>query len=332
MARLNFQFPMFLSTFIVAYFSSQSAVVLSTTFTITNECDYTVWPGILSNADAPPLSTTGFPLQKGETRSISPPASWGGRLWGRTHCSQDSTDGKFSCLTGDCGSGKMECSGSGAIPPATLAEFKLDGYDGQDFFDVSLVDGYNLPILVSPSGGSGQNCSSTGCVVDLNGACPSALKVTSGAGEGVACKSACEAFQQPEYCCSGAYATPDTCKPSSYSMAFKNACPRAYSYAYDDKTSTFTCTSADYAITFCPTPNTSQKASQGQNQNQDTTANGNGNGNVSDRGNGSPFVNGTMVYDGSVFDTSRGMSTTCFHVMTGTVSITLAIWRLMQFL
>ncbi|MFS8016602.1 putative Thaumatin family [Helianthus anomalus] len=30
------------------------------------------------------------------------------------------------------------------------------------------------------------------------------------------------------------------------------ACPRSYSYAYDDATSTFTCTAADYIITFCP--------------------------------------------------------------------------------
>jgi hypothetical protein len=229
--------------------------VVSTTFTLTNKCGYTVWPGILSNADAPALSTTGFSLQKGESKTITAPASWGGRLWGRTYCSQDST-GKFSCLTGDCGSGKLECSGTGAAPPATLAEFKIDGYGGMDYFDVSLVDGYNLPLLVVPQGGSGQNCTSTGCVVDLNGACPSELKVTSTGGESVACKSACEAFRSPQYCCSGAYGTPDTCKPSSYSEIFKNACPRAYSYAYDDKTSTFTCASADYQITFCPAPNT----------------------------------------------------------------------------
>ncbi|KAF2295617.1 hypothetical protein GH714_033311 [Hevea brasiliensis] len=67
----------------------------------------------------------------------------GGLMWGRTFCSEDST-GKFSCLTGDCGSGKLECSGGGAAPPATLAEFKLDGYGGIDYFDVSLVHGYNL--------------------------------------------------------------------------------------------------------------------------------------------------------------------------------------------
>ncbi|XP_058010410.1 thaumatin-like protein 1 [Hevea brasiliensis] len=177
-------------------------------------------------------------------------------MWGRTFCSEDST-GKFSCLTGDCGSGKLECSGGGAAPPATLAEFKLDGYGGMDYFDVSLVHGYNLPLLVVPQGGSGPNCSSTGCVLDLNGSCPSELKVTNSAGDGVACKSSCEAFRQPQYCCTGAYSTPDTCKPSSYSEMFKSACPHAYSHAYDDRTSTFKCTSANYIITFCPSQTTS---------------------------------------------------------------------------
>ena len=151
----------------------------------------------------------------------------------------------------------MECSGRTAMPPATLAEFTLDGYGGMDFFDVSLVDGYNIPMLVVPQGGTGQNCTSIGCVSDLNESCPSELKVMStDGGDSVACKSACEAFNQPQYCCSGAYGTPDTCKPSTYSQVFKTACPHAYSYAYDDKTSTFTCASADYTITFCPTPST----------------------------------------------------------------------------
>ncbi|TVT99211.1 hypothetical protein EJB05_55426 [Eragrostis curvula] len=66
--------------------------------------------------------------------------------------------------------------------------------------------------------------------------------------------SACEAFGSAQYCCNGEYGNPGTCKPSSYSQFFKNACPRAYSYAYDDATSTFTCAGGDtsYAITFCP--------------------------------------------------------------------------------
>ncbi|CAL9101810.1 unnamed protein product [Musa acuminata var. zebrina] len=236
---------------------------LAATFTLTNNCEYTVWPGVLSGAGTAPLSSTGFALHKGESRSLKALAAWSGRFWGRTLCTTDSS-GKFSCATGDCGSGRVECSGGGGDPPATLAEFTLDGSGGMDFYDVSLVDGFNLPMLVVPQGGSVGDCTSTGCLADLNGLCPSDLKVvlsTSDAGgEYVACKSACEAFGSPQYCCSGAYGNPNTCKPSSYSQFFKNACPRAYSYAFDDATSTFTCASADYVITFCPST-TSQKSS-----------------------------------------------------------------------
>ncbi|KAG8497614.1 hypothetical protein CXB51_008798 [Gossypium anomalum] len=232
----------------------------SSTFTIINKCSYTVWPGVLSSAGIPPLSPTGFVLQQGESKSIDVPTSWSGRLWGRTLCTQDSS-GKFTCLTGDCGSSTIECSGAGAIPPATLAEFTLNGASGLDFYDVSLVDGYNLPMMVSPHGGKGGNCSSAGCAAELNSNCPLELKVVDRS-EGVACNSACNAFGDPKYCCSGAYSTPNTCKPSSYSKFFKTACPTAYSYAYDDGTSTFTCAGADYVITFCPTtPSTSVKTS-----------------------------------------------------------------------
>ncbi|KAJ0974291.1 hypothetical protein J5N97_016256 [Dioscorea zingiberensis] len=233
---------------------------MAATFTFTNNCGYTVWPGTLSSAGRAALETTGFVLQAGESRTLTAPTSWSGRFWGRTLCGTDSS-GKFSCGTGDCGSGSVECSGSGAAPPATLAEFTLNGDQGLDFYDVSLVDGYNVPMLVVPQGGSGGNCSTTGCVVDLNGVCPTDLRVTSAQSEGVACKSACEAFGTPQYCCSGAYGNPNTCRPTSYSQFFKNACPRAYSYAYDDATSTFTCLSANYLITFCPST-TSQKAGE----------------------------------------------------------------------
>uniref|UniRef100_A0A1J3JMB5 Thaumatin-like protein 1 n=1 Tax=Noccaea caerulescens TaxID=107243 RepID=A0A1J3JMB5_NOCCA len=239
--------------------------VSSTTFTVVNQCSYTVWPGLLSGAGTAPLPTTGFSLNPTETRVIPIPAAWSGRIWGRTLCTQDATTGKFTCVTGDCGSSTVECSGSGAAPPATLAEFTLNGAGGLDFYDVSLVDGYNIPMTIVPQGGDDAagvsgNCTVTGCVAELNGPCPAQLKVATTGAEGVACKSACEAFGTPEYCCSGAFGTPDTCKPSEYSLFFKNACPRAYSYAYDDGTSTFTCGGADYVITFCPSPNPSVKS------------------------------------------------------------------------
>ncbi|KAL1182258.1 hypothetical protein V6Z11_A02G104200 [Gossypium hirsutum] len=176
-----------------------------------------------------------------------------------------------------------------------------------------------IPMLVVPQGGKGQNCSSTGCVEDLNGLCPSELRIMSSNGRGgIACKSACEAFRQPQYCCSGAYATPATCKPSYYSQVFKRACPRAYSYAYDDKTCTFTCANAaDYSITFCPSPNTSQKSSQeattpGQNTETTTTAMPT-----------SPLVDNTIMYEGFLDESEASP----FRVTTYIFGIiTVAIW------
>ncbi|GLU02753.1 hypothetical protein SLE2022_199910 [Rubroshorea leprosula] len=229
-------------------------------FKIVNRCRRTIWPGFLSGANSPQLPTTGFALEPGKSRTVPIPRSWSGRLWGRSLCSTDSS-GKFSCLSGDCGSEKVECSGSGAKPPATLAEFTLNGDSGLDFYDVSLVDGYNLPVLVFPKGGKGAGCGATGCLVELNAACPADLKAAreNGGGSGVGCRSACDVFGDPQYCCTGAYGTPDVCRPSAYSLFFKHACPRAYSYAYDDKTSTYTCANANYVIIFCPPPYTSQK-------------------------------------------------------------------------
>nr|CAD1835612.1 unnamed protein product [Ananas comosus var. bracteatus] len=60
---------------------------LSATFTVTNSCGYTVWPGVLSSAGTAALGTTGFVLSPGESRNLDVPASWSGRLWGRTLCS-----------------------------------------------------------------------------------------------------------------------------------------------------------------------------------------------------------------------------------------------------
>ncbi|XP_057497165.1 thaumatin-like protein 1b [Actinidia eriantha] len=255
------RFPFFAASILILLLSFSSlSEVGSTSFKIVNKCRHTIWPGILTGADRTVLTPTGFTLESGKSRTITAPNAWSGRLWARTLCSHDSA-GKFSCATADCGSGKVQCAGAGAIPPATLAEFTLNGDQGLDFYDVSLVDGYNLPILVVARGGKRGGCSSTGCLVDLNGACPAEMRVARGnsSGSGVACKSACEAFGDPQYCCSEGYSTPDTCRPSAYSQFFKHACPRSYSYAYDDQTSTFTCASADYTIIFCPKPYTSQK-------------------------------------------------------------------------
>ncbi|XP_052195851.1 thaumatin-like protein 1 [Diospyros lotus] len=258
------------------------------TFTFVNKCDFTVWPGILGN---PRLDSTGFELQKGGSRSFQAPTGWSGRFWGRTGCKFDGS-GRGSCATGDCGSGQIECGGAGATPPATLAEFTL-GSGSQDFYDVSLVDGYNLPMFVGVRGGSGS-CAPTGCVVDLNRQCPKELQ----AAEGDACKSACEAFGTPQYCCSGAYNSPAVCSPSVYAQMFKSACPKSYSYAYDDATSTFTCTGADYTVTFCPSV-PSQKSWKDPARSSEATE-GSGSGETA------MLANGSWLANLATGDSSRG--------------------------
>ncbi|KAM7510158.1 hypothetical protein LguiB_009033 [Lonicera macranthoides] len=222
--------------------------------TLVNKCNYTVWPGVVTLDGSPELPTTGFVLPKNESRTINAPTFWVGKIWGRTHCSVNTTRNfsRFSCLTGDCGSGKIECAGLFGVKPVTQAMFYLNQFNDTNLYELSIDDGYNLPMLIVPQGGTGVNCSNTGCISDLNHACPSKLKVTSTGGEGVACKSACDAFGTKQYCCNGTDTTPKTCKPTSYSEYFKKACPHAYKYFFDNETSTFSCAGADYLITFCP--------------------------------------------------------------------------------
>ena len=225
-----------------------SVEVSGTTITLVNKCGHPVWPGIQPGAGKPVLARGGFELLPNKLFSLRLPAGWSGRIWGRHGCSFDA-GGRGQCATGDCG-GALNCNGAGGTPPATLAEITLGAE--QDFYDVSLVDGYNLAMAITPVKGSGK-CSSAGCVSDLNMMCPVGLQVRSHDNRHVvACKSACSAFNSPQYCCTGTFATPQSCKPTAYSRIFKVACPRAYSYAYDDPTSISTCTNGNYIITFCP--------------------------------------------------------------------------------
>ena len=112
-------------------------------------------------------------------------------------------------------------------------------------------------IVKNPSSGSPPNywCKNVGCTQDLNSICPNDLKKYNSQGQVVGCLSACEKFNTDQYCCRGQFGTPHSCKPSTwpfnYAGVFKNACPTAYSYAYDDPTSTFFCKNTAYDIVFC---------------------------------------------------------------------------------
>ncbi|XP_028092952.1 pathogenesis-related protein 5-like [Camellia sinensis] len=219
-----------------------------TNFTILNNCKETIWPGITANDNL--TSDNGFALKPSQSAIFTAPSSWGGRIWGRTGCNFDKNN-VGTCQTGSCGT-TLKCFGPGQ-PPFSIAEFTL----GQvDYYDVSLVDGFNLPVVITPVNGKG-NCSVAGCESDLRSKCPPELALVS-SGKTIACRSACNVFNTDEYCCRGAYSDPVSCVPTNYSKIFKQACPVAYSYAHDDPTSVLTCSTTDYIVTFCPSQNQTQ--------------------------------------------------------------------------
>ncbi|XP_017461617.1 PREDICTED: thaumatin-like protein, partial [Rhagoletis zephyria] len=143
---------------------------------IHNNCKHRIWPGLLNNPGKALPDAGGFPLDAGHTHVIHVSDGWAGRVWARTGC-----NGAGHCETGDCGN-KIQCHGAGGRPPVSLAEFTFDGHGGMDYYDVSLVDGYNLPIQITPIAGtfrkvgnSHYDCNAAGCHGDLNGHCPHEL-------------------------------------------------------------------------------------------------------------------------------------------------------------
>ncbi|TVU48881.1 hypothetical protein EJB05_00162, partial [Eragrostis curvula] len=123
------------------------------TFSIKNNCAYTVWPAAI------PVGG-GKKLSPGQTWTLDVPAGTSsGRIWGRTGCS--SKNGKFHCETGDC-AGALSCTLSGQ-PPTTLAEFTIGGGSKHDYYDISVVSGYNLPMDFSCSTGVKLVCKEPGC-------------------------------------------------------------------------------------------------------------------------------------------------------------------------
>jgi Thaumatin family len=223
------------------------------TFTIVNALNQTIW--VASNRNTThPLAATGWTLAPGQSTTFAVPNQWGGRIWGRTGCAFDAT-GHGHCQTGDCG-GVYQCVGSGATP-ATLGEFTLGSWGGMDFYDVSMVDGSNLPMYINISHSTTKDpisptgCSAAGCTKAVN--CPAAMQVGAGA-----CTTPCAAFNTDTYCCRGPWAGRANCIPSKwpvdYTRVFKDAEPYAYSYAYDDS-ATMSCRGGcNYRITFGLTP------------------------------------------------------------------------------
>ncbi|KAI0749525.1 thaumatin-like protein [Daedaleopsis nitida] len=234
--------------------------------TVVNKCDYTVWPGLYTDMKVSPSKPdypTGWKQDAGQTVSFDVPNDWqAGRIWGRRGCDfSKGTPGPTQCLDGGCNGG-LECdpnNGTG-VPPATLAEFTLGINGNADNYDVSVVDGFNIPVEIT----NNQQCHLASCNVDLNAGCPAELKgPTDPSGQVVGCNSACSAgLGDPNdnpNCCTGSHNKPETCLPSGVQFYdyFKSKCTDSYVYAYDEQSGSalWTCPvdkAADYTVTFCP--------------------------------------------------------------------------------
>ncbi|KIY68415.1 Osmotin, thaumatin-like protein [Cylindrobasidium torrendii FP15055 ss-10] len=243
-----------------------SSAVHSRSFTVRNGCDFTIWPAIftdLNQGSAVPDHVTGWEARSNTQETFDVPDNWtAGRIWARRSCDfSNDSDEPSSCLDGGCNGGLICDPDNGTgVPPATVAEFTLHGDGKHDWYDVSLVDGFNLPIHINSTAG----CGIASCPVDINSQCPEALKLKGPDDSTVGCNSACSAKidGKPEdsaNCCTGNHSTPETCPSSGVDHYgfFKKSCPDSVAYAFDQTSGTalWTCNSkhgANYTITFCP--------------------------------------------------------------------------------
>nr|GMD78755.1 osmotin-like protein [Ipomoea batatas] len=96
-------------------------------FEVHNNCPYTVW------AAATPVGG-GQRLDNGQSWNINVPP----------------------------GTKMARCTGWGK-PPNTLAEFALNQFNNLDFFDISNVDGFNIPMSFGPTRPGPDKCHQTRC-------------------------------------------------------------------------------------------------------------------------------------------------------------------------
>ncbi|EAZ28022.1 hypothetical protein OsJ_11988 [Oryza sativa Japonica Group] len=181
-----------------------AAAADAVTFTIVNKCGYTVWPAALPSGDG---------------NQLDPGQSWAvlGAVPRRATAAA-----------------RLRCAAVGA-PPVTVAEFSLGQASKDDYFDISLVDGFNAPMAIVPAAAGGRRCPRGGprCAAEITLQCPGELRAKAG------CSNPCRGNS--------------TCGPTKDTEFFKKLCPETVTYARDGQGTTFTCPAGtDYQIVFCP--------------------------------------------------------------------------------
>lgn len=200
-----------------------SSAVQGTTINVRSQCS----SALTACDQAQGTDVTCYVLNNGDSNLLDVGTVWqGGLIWG------------FPGNSGD------PVQGNNAKPQANLAEFTI-GLNGQDSYDLSNVNAYNLPLEIHPTeiAGGGQvdglHCGSPSCTIpDLNSFCQPPNSLTGAPGDG------CKNTDGP-----GNVATGGT-------IAFKNVCPSSYSYSQDDKNQpgvVYGCNiGSNYEVVFCP--------------------------------------------------------------------------------
>lgn len=219
---------------------------------LVNACEQSIQAGLTGDQTAGRLDVD-VALAPGECMAVAVTEEVsGGRAFGRTGCVDD------------------VCASDGNQGRGTLVQFTLSA-TGADLYDVSLVDGFNLPMVMSPVGmGSPpqtQGCQAASCAADLRVVCPEGLARFDEQGDIAYCTSACGACGDCPGCtncgdlgnpaCDACSALSDlcctglACEANEYSMLWKSLCPDAITYAGEG--TAFSCDlRSDYDIVFCP--------------------------------------------------------------------------------
>lgn len=98
------------------------------------------------------INRCGHPIQLVRTENEKSPVLQADLAAGNGQTTADFTSGGMNFKNGYGGKG------------VTLAEFSFNNKDGQDFYDISVIDGYNVAMKIQPStGGQSLTCNSADC-------------------------------------------------------------------------------------------------------------------------------------------------------------------------
>lgn len=118
------------------------------TITFFNRCTYPIWINPFPSNNGPQL-TNGIPRMEPNARLTLniPDSGWAGRFWPKTECDGNGQN----CAVGQS---VAPCPSNGCQPPAdTKVEFFYPPKNDPNavWYDISLVDGYSLPMEIIPS-------------------------------------------------------------------------------------------------------------------------------------------------------------------------------------